>query len=329
MPSVFASRARPTTPWRGREAGEDYGRTAEPSWRDVDWPAHLHQLPIGDVDVNHVDIGSGPGEPVVFIHGLAGQWQNWLENLPRVAQERRAIALDLPGHGQTGMPRERITIQGYGRLVDALCARLELERVVLVGNSMGGFVSSEVAIQFPERVERLVIVSAAGITTANVRRAPSMLAGRLSRAVTMYTLARHERIAKRPVMRHVALGLVARYPARLAADLSWEAMFKGAGKPGFDDALRACLEYDFRERLPEISCPALIIWGENDAVLPVQDAHEFERLIPDSRKLLMENTGHVPQLERPAAFNEALLEFLAETGRAEEREPAEGTSQAA
>src|ERR671939_608961 len=102
MPRVFASRARPTTPWRGREAGEDYGRTAEPSWRDVDWPAHLHRVEIGGVDVNY---------------------------------------------GETGMPRERITIQGYGRLVEALRARLELDRVVLVGNSMGGFVSSEVAIQ--------------------------------------------------------------------------------------------------------------------------------------------------------------------------------------
>jgi pimeloyl-ACP methyl ester carboxylesterase len=86
---------------------------------------------------------------------------------------------------------------------------------------------------------------------------------------------------------------------------------KGAGKPGFHDALRACLEYDFRHRLPEISCPTLIFWGEKDAVLPLRDADEFERLIPDSRKVVMTDTGHVPQLERPAVFNRTLLEFLA------------------
>jgi pimeloyl-ACP methyl ester carboxylesterase len=156
-----------------------------------------------------------------------------------------------------------------------------------------------------------------------------MVMGRVARAVTMWTLARHSTMAKRPFTRHAALALVARYPARLAPDLVWEGLMKGAGKPGFDDALRACLEYDFRDRLPEISCPTLIVWGENDSVLPVRDANEFERLIPDSRKLVMEETGHVPQIERPTAFNEALLEFMAETGAAEEKKPVQDQSQAA
>ena len=100
---------------------------------------------------------------------------------------------------------------------------------------------------------------------------------------------------------------MARHPSRLAPDLVYEAMIKGAGKPGFDDALRACLDFDFRERLPEIACPTLIVWGENDAVLPAGDADEFERLIPDARKTLMRDTGHVPMLERPGAFNDMLI----------------------
>ena len=118
-------------------------------------------------------------------------------------------------------------------------------------------------------------------------------------------------MARRPVSRHLALLLVARHPARLRADVAWEALMKGAGKPGFHDALRACLEYDFRDRLPEISCPTLIVWGEKDAVLPLRDAHQFERLIPDSRKVVLDDTGHVPQLERPEAFNQVLLDFVA------------------
>ena len=97
---------------------------------------------------------------------------------------------------------------------------------------------------------------------------------------------------------------MARHPSRLAPDLTFEAMIKGAGKPGFDDALRACLDFDFRERLPDIACPTLIVWGENDAILPVGDADEFERLIPDARKVVMRDTGHVPMLERPGTFND-------------------------
>ena len=71
------------------------------------------------------------------------------------------------------------------------------------------------------------------------------------------------------------------------------------------------------------------MWGENDSIIPVKDAHEFERLIPDSRKLVMKDTGHIPMIERPATFNDVMLEFLAETGPASAREPADGESQAA
>jgi pimeloyl-ACP methyl ester carboxylesterase len=325
----FASGAAPGAPWRARDAGDDYGRTATPDWRGIDWLAHLHRARLGGAEVNYVDIGDGPSAPVVFVHGLGGQWQNWLENIPRVSRERRVIAPDLPGFGLSPEPPERITISGYGRLVDALCERLGLGPVHLVGNSMGGFVAAETAIQVPEHVERLVLVSAAGISSTNVYTAPALLLGRAAGALTSYTAAGHDRVARRPRARHAALALVARYPARLKADLAYEGFMKGAGKPGFDAAFRASLEYDFRDRLPEIRCPTLIVWGENDAILPVRDAQEFERLIPDSRKLLMRDTGHVPMAERPDAFNNALLEFLAETGPAEARERVEGESQAA
>jgi len=329
MHRVFASSARPTTPWRAPQAADRYGVTAKPSWREVDWQRHLHRVEIDGSMVNYVDIGSGEGTPVVFVHGLGGQWQNWLENIPRAAQDRRVVAPDLPGFGMSALPREDITIPGYARCVEALCEHLDLGAVAMVGNSMGGFISSEVAIQFPERVERLVLVSAAGISSAAAHRAPLQLAGRVAGALTAYSAARQRQLAKRPIGRHMALAFVARHPSRIAADLAWEGLFKGAAKPGFQDALRANLVYDFRERLHEIRCPTLIVWGKNDSIISVQDAAEFERLIPDSRKLVMKDTGHVPQLERPEALNEVLMEFLAEPGPAEAKEPVEGESQVA
>jgi pimeloyl-ACP methyl ester carboxylesterase len=313
-----------------RRADEEYGTTASPDWRGIDWKAHLHRVEIDGTPVNYVDIGEGDREPIVLVHGLAGQWQNWLENLPRLAQERRVIAPDLPGHGLTPMPREQITISGYGRYVDALCQTLELGQVDMVGNSMGGFVAAEVAIQFPQRIDQLVLVSAAGIGSADVAKMPIMTFGRLMRALASHGTASFDRsLAARPRSRHHTLALVARYPSRLKADLAYEGFFKGAGKPGFLDALRANLNYDFRDRLPEIRQPTLIVWGENDSIIPVRDAHEFERLIPDSRKVVMKATGHVPMAERPSTFNELVLDFLAETGRATEGEQAPGESQAA
>ena len=321
--------AKPAAPWHAKRADEEYGQRGEPDWRTVDWLAHLHQAEIGGKGVNYVDIGSGDGTPVVLVHGLGGQWQNWLENIPRLAQEGRVIALDLPGFGLSEMPRDDISIPGYGRCVQALCEQVGIDRAHVIGNSMGGFVASEVAIQFPELVERLVLVSAAGISSASASRAPTMTVGRIAAALASYTAAGHRWIARRPIARHGALLFVARHPSKLAPDLAWEGFMKGTGKPGFADALRASLEYDFRDRLSEISRPTLIVWGENDTVIPVHDAQEFERLIEDSRKVVMEDTGHVSMAERPRTFNDLVIEFLSESGPAETKETAEAQSQEA
>jgi pimeloyl-ACP methyl ester carboxylesterase len=102
---------------------------------------------------------------------------------------------------------------------------------------------------------------------------------------------------------------VVRHPTRLAPDLLWE-LAQGQGAPAYLLAVDALANYDFRERLPEIACPTLVVQGTDDMVVPVRDAYEFERLIPRSQTLIMRDTGHLPMLERAATFNRALLEFL-------------------
>jgi pimeloyl-ACP methyl ester carboxylesterase len=325
--------AAPSAPWHYRDALDDYGQTATPDWRGTDWASELKKIEVDGIHFNYVDVGKDAGdeEPVVLVHGLGGQWQNWLENIPRLAQDRRVVAMDLPGFGLTPEPEddEGITITRYGRWVNELCDRLGLEDIDLVGNSMGGYIAAEVAIQFPERVARLALVSAAGISSAQVLAAPILTFGRVATALASNAAARYRQLASRPVARHLSLALVARHPRMLKPDLAYEGFFKGAGKPGFDDALRASLDYDFRDRLSEVKVPTLIVWGERDSIIPIRDADEFERLIDDSRKVVMEDCGHIPMAERPNAFNEVLVDFLAEEGPAEEKEPAEGESQAA
>lgn len=333
--------AIPAAPRRDRDADDQYGVPDSPDWRATDWPSLLRTVEVDGVPVNYVSLAaggvtpsgrtprSGEREPVVFVHGLAGQWQNWLENLGRVAQERRVLALDLPGFGLTPMPPEPISISRYGRIVDHFLEALGLGEVAMVGNSMGGYVAAEVAIQFPQRVSRLVLVSAAGVSSAETVQTPILTAGRIAAAVTTHGAARQRTLAARPLTRHLTLSLVARHPRLLRADLAYEGFYKGTGKPGFADALRASLDYDFRDRLPDVRVPTLIVWGEKDAIIPARDANEFERLIPDSRKVVMRDTGHVPMAERPVAFNRVLLDFLDERGPAEDKEVLAGVSQVA
>jgi pimeloyl-ACP methyl ester carboxylesterase len=307
----------------------DYGRRGRSEWLDFPWERHQHRMRIDGREVNYVDAGDGPA--LVFVHGLGASWQSWLENIPEFARDHRVVAMDLPGFGLTPEPDddEGISIPRYGRFVNGLCDELGLRDVELVGNSMGGYIAAEVAIQFPDRVNRLVLISAAGISSAETLAAPILTFGRVATAIATNTAARHRKLAARPVTRHCSLALVARHPRLLKPDLAYEGFFKGAGKPGFDDALRASLDYDFRDRLPDVKVPTLIVWGEKDSIIPVRDADEFERLIEDSRKVVMKDTGHIPMAERPATFNDLLVDFLAETGPAQEKEPAEGESQAA
>jgi pimeloyl-ACP methyl ester carboxylesterase len=295
-------------------AGDDYGATAQPDWRGVDWRAHLHQLPIRGRRVNYVDIGppSSGEPPVVFVHGLGGCWQNWIENLPRFSQERRCIALELPGFGGSEMPEEKITVSNYARTVVELMEAIGVdEPVALVGNSMGGFVAAEMAIRHAEACERLVLVSAAGISSTNLHRRPVLTTARAMAAVTNFFIARRGPMVKRPRLRHAMLAYVFRHPTRIKPDVAYQIM-SGAGSPGFLPALDALTDYDFRDRLGDVKCPTLIVWGDQDNLVPVEDADEFERVIPNARKVILEDTGHVPMIERPQTFNDLVMEFLHE-----------------
>lgn len=296
------------------DRSQPYGPQGRSAWLDVDWAEHQRWVNLAGRPVNVIELGEGPA--IVFVHGLSGSWPNWLEQLPAFAADHRVIAMDLPGFGHSPMPDETITISLYARILDQLMETLDVSAATLVGNSMGGFVSSELAIAFPERVERLVLISAAGLSTYQHRRVERIepylrRVAPIVAAYTGWTATRSDWIARRAALRNFSLGFVTRHPSRLPAPLVTE-QIRGAGKPGFMQALRANIDYPIRERLPEIACPTLIVWGDEDKVIPVSDAGVFEELIPGSRKLIFEDTGHLAMLERPGPFNELLAEFIAE-----------------
>ncbi len=335
--SVFL-RTEPATPGSPPPAAER--SRARAPWLGIDWREHQRWISVDGEAVNVIDLGPGAppasgsdgahgrsspqdaaqespvGEPLVFVHGLSGSWPNWLEQLPVFAAEHRVVALDLPGFGHSPMPSKEITISGYARLLNRLFDELGLGAAAVVGNSMGGFIGAELAIAFPQRVERLVLVSAAGISTyrdPRTQRAIPVLrrVGRVTAASAAWVASKSDAVALRPRLREVTLNLVVAHPSALPATLAAEQL-RGAGKPGFIQALQAVIDYDVRERLPEIACPTLIVWGEHDRLISVRDADVFADLIPNSRKVLFPDTGHMAMLERPDEFNALLSDFLGE-----------------
>jgi len=298
-----------------------YGPAGRSAWLDVDWRRHQRWVMVDGQPVNTIELGPQHAteterQPLVFVHGLSGCWANWLEQLPALAAEHRVVTLDLPGFGYSPMPAEPITMSSYARLLDRLLGQLGIDAAAVVGNSMGGFISCELAIAFPQRVERLVLISAAGIsTTGNAHTTRALPSLRRMETVLVasggWLASKSETVARRARLRDALLYIVTRHPGRLPAALAAEQL-RGAGKPGFIQALESILEYDIRERLPEIACPTLIVWGDGDRLIPVRDADVFAELIPGSRKVIFEDTGHMSMLERPAAFNALLADFLAE-----------------
>jgi len=294
---------------------DQYGPSGRSPWLDIDWREHQHWVPVAGRQINVIDIGSGD-QTIVFIHGLAGCWQNWLENIPAFTETHRVIAMDLPGFGASELPAERISIAGYGRIVAELLETLGVECACVVGNSMGGFIGAEIAITRPELLERLVLVSAAGITVQGQRNETVLsILSRGENVLSFYAAwfaTRSEVLSRRPRMRRAMMLFVAAHPDRLPAPLIAEQV-RGSGKPGFLSALDALSDYPIKDRLQDIECPTLIVWGTDDRLVPLRDAYEFERSIGDNARVVVyDDTGHVAQMERPDAFNDELARFVTE-----------------
>lgn len=288
----------------------EYGTPGRAAWLDIDWPAYTQTAMIGGKKVNFVDYGDPSQPPVVLIHGLAASWQCWLENIPALAEDFRVVALDLPGFGESEMPRETISIDGYAHCVAELLDHLNIASASLIGNSMGGQTSVRFALDFPERTERVILVSPAGYSTSVVpplaRRAAKIVGphiGKIGRA--------NKALVRRPGMRRIAMYGICAHADRLSPDIVLQLM-GFSKKPGLGDALAALLSHDFRSELPNVAAPLLLIWGRDDALIGSGDAHRMGAKIPNSRKLVLNDTAHVAMVERPAWFNATARDFLLE-----------------
>jgi pimeloyl-ACP methyl ester carboxylesterase len=289
-------------------AGDDYGTGPRPAWREIDWLEHLRDAVVDGRRMRYVDVGSG--DVVLFVHGLASRWQNWLEAIPAVVESgRRAIAVDLPGFGKSDMPSEPITIPGFGRALAGLMRTLGIERACVVGNSMGGLTAADFAAQEPEMVDRVVLVDAAGISLAQHPNAPPLRIVDAFARLGGSLAARPPHVPRRPLLQHLLFSSVVRHPTLLADDLLDECVW-WTDDPGFVPALRALRTYDIRDRLPQVTQPTLVMAGRDDMLVPWSDAKLYAELIGGAELLVLDDTGHMPMLERPKTFNAAVQAFL-------------------
>jgi pimeloyl-ACP methyl ester carboxylesterase len=305
---ILAGRPRPATRRAASHAGGDYGTSDRPNWRDVNWPQYQRALTVDGRRVHYADLGPADGPPLLLVHGLGGRWQNWLETIPRVARRRRVVAVDLPGFGRSQLPLAPISIAAYANTVNRVCDLLELEAPLVVGNSLGGLVAAELALRYPQRVGSLAFVAAACLTPAELQPRIAQLALLAGGRVAGSLLRGPGSTIPRPRARHILFAGVVRHPTRIATDMLYE-LVGSSRPPGTVAALAALSAHDVSQELAQIAVRTLVLHGRNDMLIPCADAERLATTIPGAELVLFEDTGHMPMVERPVPFNDALLRF--------------------
>ncbi len=270
-------------------------------------------IKVGNLKTRYWALGD-KGTVVILIHGLGASADIWMHNVEALAKQHRVYVPDLVGFGRSDRPGPSFSPFDYTRFLDDFINILNMDRVSLVGQSLGGGIALHYALQFPHKVNKLVLVDNAG----------------LGREV-IWTL------------RWMSLPLVGElfsYPSRKGVEIFFKLAVRNRAlvtkdfvelyydifsRPGFQKFFLMLLRQivDIRgareeildpvmNNLDKITQPVLIIWGEKDRVLPLKQGYLGKEKLPNAKLKIMEGCGHIPFFERSDEFNELVLKFLSE-----------------
>jgi pimeloyl-ACP methyl ester carboxylesterase len=260
------------------------------------------------VRIRYVRAGQGP--PVLLIHGFGSSLYTWKDVVPALARTHEVVALDLPGFGWSDQPLD-LSLELYPRVVEGLLDELGLPRVSLVGSSLGGAVACWVAADAAGRVDRLVLLDAAGFNLDPADRPPMV-------RLTSHPVAEAV-LSRLPLTRLLVTAGLRQvfHDDTFVTEERVNEYLAAARRPGTLRSLRSLMasspgrSEEFAARLSQIEAPTLVIWGAEDAWIPLAHADLFLAAIPGARKVVLPGVGHLPAEEAPAEAARLLLDFLA------------------
>ncbi|GAC1326567.1 MAG: alpha/beta fold hydrolase [Mycobacteriales bacterium] len=270
--------------------------------------------------VTYREAGSGP--VVLLLHGVAGCSASWEQVIDGLARTHHVIAPDLLGHGTSAKPRGDYSLGAYASGLRDLLEKLGHSSATVVGHSLGGGVAMQMAYQFPERCERLVLVSSGGL---GAEVTPWLRAATLPGAEWVLPLIAHRRIAAfgsslgRLVDRLPALLRPTIRPAVLEIARGYGSLADTETRSAFVHTLRSVVDVSGQrvsatDRLYlAAGLPTMLVWGGCDTFIPVAHAYATAELIPGARLEVFERAGHFPYLDEPERFVRVLADFLATT----------------
>lgn len=251
-------------------------------------------------------IDEGKGQPIVFLHGFPLTHAMWRDQIRFFKANYRTLAVDLPGFGKSPLGAEK-TLKDYADSLEHLLLERGIrEPIVLVGFSMGGYISFPFYFSNPKRVRALVLCD-----TRSIADTPVVARGREALAKNV--------LAKGPLAAYEAMlpKLFAKTTSQRNLDLlnSVKQMVLSCSSEGVATALKAlAAREDYTSRLKDIHCPTLVLVGEEDAISTPTEMKEIADALPDSQFRSLSNAGHMSPMENPKEFNEALGDFLSAQG---------------
>ena len=255
----------------------------------------------------------GPREdplPIVLLHGTGASlhtWEGWARALK---DEHRVISYDMPGFGLTGpAPDANYTIENYVRVLVAVLDQVGVQRCVLAGNSLGGYVAWAAAVLEPGRIARLVLVDAGGYPYESTS---VPLGFRIARTPLLRTLMKD--VLPRSIIESSVQNVFGD-PAKVTPgliDRYFDLTTRAGNRQALGERFRQTQPGALAERVPEIKVPTLILWGGRDRLIPPSLGDRFQQEIAGSTLSVFEDLGHVPQEEDPAATVAVLKDFLAQ-----------------
>jgi len=261
---------------------------------------------------------AGDGPPVVLVHGMVNASRHWAAVAERLAERHLVIAPDLIGHGDSATPRGDYSLGAHAAVIRDLLSALGIERATMVGHSLGGGVAMVYFWQFPERVERLALVSSGGLGD---EVSPLLRSAALPGASALISLATHRFVTANLDRAGIALRERGSWiGAQLQAVARALRPLESAGqREAFVQTLRAVIDrhgqrVSATDRLYLLrDMPTLIAWGERDRTIPVEHGIAAHRAIPGSRFVTIPGAAHFPHIERPDELAAALEAFIAAT----------------
>ncbi len=276
----------------------------------------MERLAIHGHDLAFLRTGSGP--PLVLLHGMAGSSGTWRHVVPLLSRDFTLLVPDLIGHGDSAKPRADYALGAYASAVRDLMLAVGIEKATMVGQSFGGGVAMQIAYQFPEYCERLVLVGSGGLglEVNAILRALSVPGGSLALPIACRPFLRD--LGEKLLERRVRRGKTT-HPATAEIWRSYASLADWRTRRAFMLTLRAVVDLHgqrvtARDRLYLASeLPTLIIWGTRDPIIPLSHAFEAHAAMRGSRLELFEDTGHYPHCERPERFARIVSEFVRST----------------